>query len=142
MSLSMTAEPIKIILVDDHKLVRESLGLLLDSNPRFSVIKVCDNGHDAIEQTKQLKPDLVLLDINMSPLNGFEVAKKILAHNPDIKIMALSVNNLPSYASRMMSLGVKGYMTKSSSFDEIAHAIMEISNGKQYIATEVRNMIL
>lgn len=142
MNPTKSADPIKIILVDDHKLVRESMGLLLDSDPRFSVIKACDNGHDAIEQAKLLNPDLVLLDINMSPLNGFEVAEKILEHNPDLKIIALSVNNLPSYATRMISLGVKGYMTKSSSFDEIAHAIMEVSNGRQYIATEVRNMIL
>lgn len=138
----MRAEQIRIILADDHKLVRESFGLLLDSNKRFSVIRKCDNGLDAIEQARHLKPDLMLVDVNMSPVDGFEVVQKVLENNPSIKIIGLSINNQPSYARRMMSLGASGYITKTSSLEEIIHGIIEVYNGKQYISSEVRNMIL
>ncbi|MEI9946390.1 MAG: response regulator transcription factor [Chitinophagaceae bacterium] len=80
-SLSMQEEKIRIIVVDDHSVVREFLQLILNANERFSVIKACDNGIDAIEQAALLQPDLMLLDINMSPLNGFEVAQKALEQN-------------------------------------------------------------
>lgn len=138
----MPDEQIRIILVDDHKLVREALGLLLESDPRFKVIKVCDNGNDAIENVRQLQPDILLLDINMEPINGFEVTEKILKENSHTKIIGLSVNNLPSYADKMLSIGARGYMTKSSSFQEIIHAILEVKNGNTYVAEEVKKMIL
>lgn len=138
----MPDEQIRIILVDDHKLVREALGLLLESDRRFKVIKICVNGHDAIESVRLLQPDILLMDINMEPLNGFEVTEKIIEENNSVKIIGLSVNNLPSYAEKMLSIGAKGYMTKSSSFQEIVHGILEVHNGNQYIAEEVKKMIL
>ncbi len=141
-SLSMQEEKIRIIVVDDHSVVREFLQLILNANERFSVIKACDNGIDAIEQAALLQPDLMLLDINMSPLNGFEVAQKALEQNPSLKIIGFSGNNMPSYARKLMAIGAKGYITKSSPFEEIIHAIMEVHKGNEYIATEVRNMIL
>jgi len=138
----MPDEQIRIILVDDHKLVREALALLLESDRRFKVIKICVNGIDAIESVRLLQPDILLIDINMEPLNGFEVTEKITKENNSIKIIGLSVNNLPSYAEKMLSIGARGYMTKSSSFHEIVHAILEVHNGNTYIAEEVKKMIL
>ncbi len=136
----MNNDPIRIILVDDHKLARESWSLLLDYDTRFSVIKECDNGHDAIQEVGLLRPDILLVDINMYPLNGFEVAQKVLEEDPSMKIIGISVNNQPSYANKMLEIGARGFVTKGSSFEEITHAIVEVHNGRNYICNEIRNM--
>ena len=83
----MNNPPIRIIIVDDHKLVRESWKLLLENNPRFLVVAECANGEMAIELAQQHVPDIMLVDINMSPLNGFAVTEKIVQINPSIKII-------------------------------------------------------
>jgi two-component system, NarL family, invasion response regulator UvrY len=137
----MSNEPIRIMLVDDHKIVRKSWKSLLENNPRFTVIADCDNGQSAIEQAEQLIPDIMLVDINMSPLNGFAVTERIMETTPSIKIIGLSVNNQPKYAVRMVELGARGYLTKTSSLEEINHGIMEVHRGEFYICEEVtRNM--
>lgn len=136
----MNNDPIRIILVDDHKLARESWSLLLDYDPRFSVIKECENGPDAIKEVRRLKPDILLVDINMYPLNGFEVTQKVLEADPSMKIIGISVNNQPSYANKMMEIGARGFVTKGSPFEEITHAIVEVHNGRNYVCNEIRNM--
>lgn len=136
----MNNDPIRIILVDDHKLARESWSLLLDYDPRFSVIKECENGPDAIQEVSRLKPDILLVDINMYPLNGFEVTQKVLEADPSMKIIGISVNNQPSYANKMIEIGARGFVTKGSPFEEITHAIVEVHNGRNYVCNEIRNM--
>ena len=137
----MNKEPIRIMLVDDHKIVRKSWKNLLENNPRFQVIADCDNGQTAIEQAEELIPDIMLVDINMSPLNGFTVTERVLETNPAIKIIGLSVNNQPKYAIKMVELGARGYLTKTSSLEEINHGILEVHKGEFYICEEVtRNM--
>lgn len=137
----MNTHPIRIILVDDHKLARESLGLLLGYDERFSIVKECDNGHDAIEHASQLRPDVMLVDVNMNPMNGFEVVKNVLQQNPEIKIIGISVNNQPAYANRMLQVGARGFVTKSSSLDEMSHAIMEVHNGRRYVSNDIRGVM-
>jgi two-component system, NarL family, invasion response regulator UvrY len=138
----MSNPPIRIILVDDHKMARESWSMLLNYDGRFSVIKECDNGKDAIEQAAALLPDVMLVDINMSPLNGFEVTQRVLQANPSMKIIGISVNNQPSYANRMLEIGAKGFVTKGSSFEEITHAIAEVYKGENYICSEIKAMMM
>ena len=134
----MSNPPIRIIIVDDHKLVRESWKLLLENNPRFLIVAECENGEMAIELAQQHVPDIMLVDINMSPLNGFAVTEKVVQINPSIRIIGLSVNNQPKYAIKMIELGAKGYLTKTSSLEEINYGILEVYNGKEYICEEVR----
>ncbi|MDZ4808255.1 MAG: response regulator transcription factor [Bacteroidota bacterium] len=137
----MNKELIRIMLVDDHKIVRKAWKSLLENNPRFQVIADCDNGQSAIEQARELIPDIMLVDINMSPLNGFTVTERVLETNPSIKIIGLSVNNQPKYAIKMVELGARGYLTKTSSLEEINHGILEVYKGEFYICEEVtRNM--
>lgn len=137
----MRNEPIRIILVDDHKLVRESWKVLLENNPLFKVIADCDNGYSAVEQTQKLLPDIVLVDINMSPINGFALTEKLRLVVPSIKVIGLSVNNQPKYATRMMELGAKGYITKTSSLEEIHRGISQVSNGGEFICDEIRVLL-
>jgi two-component system invasion response regulator UvrY len=136
----MSNPPIRIILVDDHNLARQSWRMLLDFDPRFSVIQECDNGNDAIEHANRIPHDVILVDINMYPVNGFEVTQRVLKTNPDSKIIGISVNNQPSYADRMLELGARGFVTKGSSFEEITHAIVKVHSGERYVCDEVRSL--
>lgn len=137
----MANDPISIVLVDDHKLVRKSWKALLENNPRFRVVADCDNGDEAIKKAEEYRPDIMLVDINMSPLNGFMVTERVLDKVPSIKIMGLSVNNQPKYADKMISLGARGYLTKTSPLEEINHGITEVHNGKIYICEEVKRFM-
>ena len=141
LTMHMSKLPIRIILVDDHQLARESWRMLLGYDERFSVIHETGNGQDAIEHANKLEPDIMLVDINMEPVNGFEVTQKVLEKNPEVKIIGISVNNHPSYAHHMLELGAKGFLTKGSSFDEITQAIEEVHKGERYVCKEVRNMV-
>ena len=134
----MSTVPVRIILVDDHKIVREAWKGLFISHSRLEVIGECEDGQSAIEMAKKLLPDIMLVDINMSPMNGFVLTEKILEILPAIKMIALSVNNLPKYALRMLELGGKGYLTKTSSLDEITAGIMKVFEGDIYICEEIR----
>lgn len=138
----MNLNKLKIILVDDHRLVLESWKLLLENNSRFIIVAECENGQDAITICRELKPDIILMDINMSPINGFETTKKILSENPFFKIIGISVNNQPSYATKMLELGGKGFVTKGSPFDELTTAILKVHNGGKYICEEIKRQMV
>lgn len=134
----MNLSQIKIILVDDHELVRGSWKLLLKQNSRFTVIAECRNGAEAIEEVQKLTPDIILMDINMFPVNGLEATETIIQKNPFLKIIGLSINSQPVYAQKMLKAGAQGYVTKNSTLQEMTHAIIEVHSGRQYICEEVR----
>lgn len=137
----MKDEPIRIMLVDDHPLVRESWKLLLENNPRFEIVADFSNGTEALERIPSLKPEILLVDINMAPLDGFAVTKAVNTMMPEIKIIGLSVHNQPKYATRLLQLGARGFLTKTSSLEEINQGIMAVQQGKIYICEEIkRNM--
>ncbi len=125
----MNNKPIRIILADDHKLSRESWSMLLGFDERFEVIHTSDNGQDAIDKSLQLRPDIVVLDINMYPVDGFQAVRSILAADPTMKVIGISINNHPSYADRMLELGARGFIIKGSSFDTIADTIVSVHAG-------------
>jgi len=129
------------MLVDDHKLIRDSWSFILNSDPRFSVIGETSNGEDAVEIVKNLRPDIVLMDVNMSPVNGFDATKLITKYTPGSKVIAVSMHTMPAYAKRMMQVGAMGYVTKNSSRDEMIKAIIEVSQGRKYICEEVKNIL-
>jgi DNA-binding NarL/FixJ family response regulator len=134
-------EKIAIILVDDHKLIRDSWSFILNSDPRFSVVGETSNGEEAVQIAKALKPNIVLMDVNMSPINGFDATKLITKYSPGSKVIAVSMHTMPAYAKRMMQLGAMGYVTKNSSKDEMIKAILEVSSGRKYICEEVKNIL-
>lgn len=137
----MTTQQIRIVLADDHHLIRESWRMLLENNPRFKVIADCANGHDAIRCISEHSPDILLVDINMQPLNGFEVVRQVVENNPSVRIIGMSVNNQPKYATRMVEMGARGFLTKTSPLNEIHHGIEEVYLGRVYICEEVRNLM-
>lgn len=132
---------ITILLVDDHKLIRDSWAFILNSDPHFRVIGETSDGMEAVEIARNKKPEIVLMDINMTPLSGFEATKLILESSPDSKIIGLSIHNMPAYAKGMLESGAMGYVTKNSSKDELIKAIKEVHNGHKYICEEVKNIL-
>ncbi len=134
-------EKITILLVDDHKLIRDSWSFILNSDPRFEVIGETSTGDEAVEISKNKRPDVVLMDINMTPLNGFEATKLIRKYSPSSKIIGVSMHSMPAYAKRMLQSGATGYVTKNSSKEELIEAIIEVSKGQKYICSEVKNIL-
>ena len=134
-------KPISIILVDDHKLIRDSWSFILNSDPRFTVVGETNNGEEAVEIVKNLRPDIVLMDVNMAPVNGFDATRQIHKYSPGSRVIAVSMHTMPAYAKRMMQLGAMGYVTKNSSKDEMIKAILEVNEGRKYICDEVKNIL-
>jgi two-component system invasion response regulator UvrY len=131
-------KPIQVILVDDHKLIRESWKMLLQKNASIEVLLDCDTASLSIELSKSLSPDLILIDLNMTPQNGLNLAKKIREKLPNLKVIGLSVNNQVNYANKMMELGAMGYLTKTSSLEEIIRGIKEVHKGNTFICDEIK----
>ena len=134
----MSSKQIRIIIADDHTDVRETWRLLLEQDKRFVVVAEWANGQQAIDAAQELVPDVILMEIDMLPINGLEATKKILKQNPSMKIVGVSIDDQPSYARSMLKAGAKGYVTKNSSREEMTFAIVKIFNGGQYICDEVR----
>ena len=134
-------EKITILLVDDHKLIRDSWSFILNSDPRFRVIGETSTGNEAIEIAKSVKPQIILMDVNMSPMNGFDATREIHKYSPGSKIIGVSMHSMPAYARRMLQLGARGYVTKNSSREELLTAIVEVSKGKKYVCEEVKNIL-
>lgn len=134
-------EKLSILLVDDHKLIRDSWAFILNSDPRFNVVAEANSGEEAIELAREKRPQIVLMDVNMTPVNGFDATKQIHKVSPDSKIIGVSMHSMPAYAKRMLQLGAMGYVTKNSSRQEMVNAIVEVNNGKKYICEEVKNIL-
>lgn len=134
-------DKITILLVDDHKLIRESWSFILNSDPRFMVIGETSNAEDAVTIAKEKNPQIVLMDINMTPVNGFEATRLVRKYSPGSKIIGISMHSMPAYARRMLQMGAMGYVTKNSSKDELLTSIMEVNDGRKYVCEEVKNIL-
>ncbi len=134
-------DKITILLVDDHKLIRDSWSFILNSDPRFQVIGETSAGEEAVEIAKTKRPRIVLMDVNMSPMNGFDATRQIRKFSPGSKVIGISMHTMPAYARRMLKMGAMGYVTKNSSKDEMINAIVEVNNGKKYVCEEVKNIL-
>src|SRR4051812_15713257 len=134
-------DKITILIADDHKLIRETWSYILNSDSRFEVVAECGDAEEAVELAKNKRPNIILMDINMSPFSGFEATEKIRKFSPGSKIIGVSMHSQPAYAKKMLQIGAKGYVTKNSSKEEMIKAIMEVHNGNKYVCDEIKNNI-
>ena len=132
-------EKIKILIADDFAPVREIWKRFLCSDERIDVVGECSNGQEAIEQVAIVKPDVVLLDINMAPVNGFEASAFIKEQFPSIKVLGISVHSDHNYVKRLMETGANGFLPKSAQKEEMIQAILQVYKGMNYITEEFRN---
>jgi len=133
---------IRIMIADDHETIRQTWKILLEQDSRFQVVAECANSEEMMEQLKIDFPDIILLDINLNPSNGFETTRMILQQWPDARIIGLSLNDQAVYAKNLLLLGAKGFVTKDSSRTEMSEAIIEAMNGREYICKDVRKNML
>ena len=134
-------EKITLLITDDHTLVRESWVMIFNSDPRFHVIAQCGSGEEAIELAKELRPNVVIMDINLPGIDGFNATVQIRKYSPGSKILAVSLHDLPVYARKMLQSGASGYVTKNSSQEEMFKAVVEIFNGRKYICSEIKDIL-
>jgi len=134
-------DKITILIADDHTLVRETWSFILNTDPRFTVVAECGSGEEAVELAKNLRPHIVIMDINLPGMNGIEATQLIRKFSPGSKVLGVSLHTQPTYARKMMQKGAMGYVTKNSSREEMFKAIMEINNGKKYICDEIKNIL-
>lgn len=132
---------IRIVLIDDHMLVREAWSMLLNKDPRFSVVAESGDAEQGVELCRQHRPDIVLLDINLPGMNGMEAVPLIKKYAPDAKIIAVSLHTQVAYVKKMMQSGASGYVTKNSHKDEMIQALTEVYAGRAYVCKEIKDIL-
>jgi len=135
-------EKLKIFLVDDHKLFREGLKLLLQGIDMVGEIKEASGGKEFLAAIERNFPDIVFMDIAMPEMDGVETTKKALSMFPDIKIIALSMFGEEAYYTKMIEAGVHGFLLKDSEIEEVEAAIAMVSSGRSYFSQEILFKIL
>ena len=130
-----------ILIADDHAMIRDGLKTLLQQEAAYQVVGEASCGKQAIEMYEALKPDLLILDVSMPDLNGMEVLKEILQKSPVAKVIIFSMYDGEDYISRCMELGVRGYVIKNESSEELQHAIQTVLGGNTYFSRQVQDVI-
>ncbi|MFZ6009510.1 MAG: response regulator [Bacteroidota bacterium] len=131
----------KILIADDHSMVRDGVKNLIRQNKDLTVIGEAESGSQTLELFDSLKPDLLILDISMPDMNGMEVSKEILAKDPTANIVILSMYDDEDYISRCLEYGVKGYVVKNESGSELDYAIKSVLQGKNYFSRQAQDVI-
>jgi DNA-binding NarL/FixJ family response regulator len=131
----------KILIADDHAMVRDGVKNLVKQNKDYIVVGEASTGKEALDQYEALKPDLLILDISMPDMNGMDVSKEILGQDPSANILILSMYDDDDYISRCLEFGVKGYVVKNESSSELDYAIKSILQGKNYFSRQAQDVI-
>lgn len=133
---------IKILLADDHKIVRDGLRTLLEEEKDMEVIAEAEGGETAIRLARELVPDVVVMDVGMSDLNGIEATQQILSRNPEVKVIALSMHSDKRSVGGMLKAGATGYVLKDCAFGELAEAIRTVSSGQIYLSPRMAHVVV
>lgn len=132
---------IKVLLVDDHELVRIGIKRLLQDVSGIKVVGEASSGEEGVKIAKDVLPDVVLMDVQMPGIGGLEATRKMIRHNPDIKILALTVLDDEPYPSRLLQAGAAGYITKGCDAEEMVRGIRTVYAGQRYISSEIAQQL-
>jgi DNA-binding NarL/FixJ family response regulator len=132
---------INVILIEDHKIVRQGLKALLELESDITVIGECEDGATAVEMATNLKPDVIVMDIALPKLNGIEASRQIMSRNQAAKILVLSAHGDDGYIEKVSAIGVSGYLVKQCSPELLIEAIREIDAGKKFFCETVNNRL-
>ena len=133
---------IKIVVVDDHGILREGLHLLIEQQDDMQMVDEAADGREAVEVVRKLRPDIVLMDVSMPGLNGIEATRQILRESPETKVLALSAYSNKRFVIDMLKVGASGYMLKDSLTDELIRAIRAVVAGQQYLCPKVAAIVV
>lgn len=132
---------ISVLLTDDHVLVRTGIRRLLEDSKQIKIVGEADCGEDSISLAQQLKPDVILMDVNMPGIGGVEACRRILQRDPGQKIIVLTIHNEQTFPKRMLEIGARGYLTKECGVDEMLLAIRQVNDGGAYIAPSIAQQL-
>ena len=133
---------VKIILADDHRIMREGLRALLEKEAGIEVIAEADNGRTTVELSRELNPDVVVIDIGMPDLNGIDATRQIVSESPAVKVIALSMHSDRKFVREMLSAGASGYLLKDSAFEELGIALTTVINNQTYLSPKIANTVV
>jgi DNA-binding NarL/FixJ family response regulator len=133
---------LRILLADDHKLVREGLRMLVDSQPDMEVIAEASDGAAALQHAKELQPDIAVLDISMPKINGLEATKRLKQVCPDVKVITLTRHNETGYLKQLLTAGASGYVLKQSASAELIRAIRTVADGTTYLDPAITSKVV
>jgi DNA-binding NarL/FixJ family response regulator len=133
---------IRVLLADDHSVLREGLRSILESRTNVEVVGEAENGRVAVELARTLSPDVVVMDIGMRDLNGIEATRQIRDENADVGVIALSTHSDRRYVLAMLQAGAAGYVLKASAFDDLQRALDAVSAGKRYLSPEITGVVI
>lgn len=137
----MTPSPVRVLIVDDHPMVAEGIQSILESYDDIEVVGTLGNGQEAVDQTRVLNPDVILMDLNMPGLGGLSATEILLERAPDTRILILSMHDSPEYISTALSHGAMGYVLKDVPTDEIKQAIDTVMEGGRYLCTGAKGSL-
>ncbi len=138
----LSIKKIKVLIADDHVMVRQGFMVLLNAQPDIEVIGEAADGNEMVELTETLHPDVVLADISMPNLNGIEATKLIHQRNPEMPVVMITVHTSSSYVVRALRSGARGYVVKNDDFQHVIQAIKAVILGQRYLSTQVSEQII
>jgi len=133
---------VKILLVDDHKIIRDGLRAILEKHTGMLVAGEAANGHDAIALAQSLHPAVVVMDVTMPGLNGMDATRRIVEAEPDAKVIGLSMNSDRRYVLAMFEAGAVGYLLKNAASDELLQAIDAVTRGQKYVSPAIASVLV
>jgi DNA-binding NarL/FixJ family response regulator len=139
---TLGSKPIRVLLVDDHALVRAGIRSLLQGLPEVEVVGEADDGQEALRLAEALRPDVVLMDVGLPGLNGLEVAGRLGASDPAVRVIILSMHTSEPYVLRALRAGCAGYLVKSSAVSELAVAVRSVARGETYLSPVVSKRVV
>lgn len=128
---------IRVLIADDHAIVREGVRRILEENPGIQVVGEAGDGHEAVQKTKEFDPDVIILDYAMPGLDGLDCSQQILSHDPQAKIIVLTMHSNEEYAIRLLQMGVKGFILKASSPEDLPNAVKKVALGCIFISQSI-----
>lgn len=133
---------IRIVVADDHRLVREGLSALLAREPDFELVGLAEDGHIALKRVRELVPDVLVIDLSMSGLNGIEAIRRLHADHPEVKSLCLSMHKDSRMVMNVIDAGATGYVLKDAGFDELSLAIRKVMVGQAYLSPELVSVVM
>ena len=140
--MSMTMTTTRILLADDHEVVRQGLRVLLEAQPGWEVVGEAENGREAVEKVRALKPDVVVLDITMPELNGLEATRQILKAAPQTEVLILTMHESEQVAREVLSAGARGYLLKSDAGRDLVSAVDALRHRRPFFTPRISQMVL
>ena len=133
---------LRVLIADDHKIVRDGLRSLLGNYEDIVVIGEAENGWSTVQLSKQLSPDVIIMDVAMPDLNGVEATRQIITEQPDIKVIGLSMHSDKRFIAEMFKAGASAYLLKDCAFEELVTAIRTVVQNKSYLSPNISNIII